>query len=357
MSRRPTLHEVASLAGASLASTSRALNGMGASPEMAARVRAAAEQLGYHPDAAGRSLRMGRTFQVGFAVADIGNPVYVDMMKAIHEVVGPQGYHVVVASTGNDVGTTADVVRSLSSGVVDGLVVSPLRWDDALVELMEQAPVPVVVVGRVREDAALDSVWTDSAAGIALAVDHLVRQGRRRLAFVNGPLGTTPGSRRQQGFDEAVARAGVDRLGPQVADDFTVDAGTRAVDRLLEDAGEGLPDAVLAANDLLAIGAVHALRRRGLAVPDEVAVTGMDDTEIAAVFSPSLTSVDLGARERGRAAAELLLRRFDGAPHTPERVQVAPRLVVRESSGTAAEPPFGGPNGSATGSVTGSPAG
>jgi LacI family transcriptional regulator len=333
MGRRPTLHEVADLAGVSLASTSRALNGASASPQMVARVRAAAEQLGYHPDATGRSLRMGRTFQVGFAVADIGNPVYVDMMKAIHEVVGPRGYHVVVTSTGNDVATTADVVRSLSSGVVDGLVVSPLRWDDTLVELMERAPVPVVVIGRVREDADLDSVWTDSAAGIALAVGHLVGQGRRRLAFVNGPLGTTPGSRRQLGFDEAVARAGVARLGVQVADDFTVEAGTRAVDRMLDEAAGRLPDAILAANDLLAIGAVHALRRRGLAVPGDVAVTGMDDTEIAAVFSPSLTSVALGARDRGRAAAELLLRRFDGGPQVPERVQVAPRLVVRESSG------------------------
>lgn len=333
MGRRPTLHEVASLAGASLASTSRALNGVGASPEMIERVQAAAQRLGYTPDAAGRSLRMGRTFQVGFAVADIGNPVYVDMMKAIHEVVGPRGYHVVVATTGNDVTSTADVIRSLSSGVVDGLVISPLRSNETLAEQMEHAPVPVVVIGRVAEGTTLDSVWADSAAGIGMAVDQLVGAGRRRLLFLNGPLGTTPASRRLQGFDDAVARHGLPPLGMLVADDFTVEAGTRAVYSLLDEDGAERPDAIVAANDLLAIGCIQALRRRRLSVPDDVAVTGMDDTEIAAVFSPSLTSVALGSRERGKAAAELLLRRMGGEQGPAQRVQVAPRLVVRESSG------------------------
>ncbi|WP_263730674.1 LacI family DNA-binding transcriptional regulator [Cellulomonas sp. SG140] len=333
MSRRPTLHEVANLAGASLASTSRALNGMGASPEMIEKVRAAAEQLGYHPDAAGRSLRMGRTFQVGFAVADIGNPVYVDMMKAIHEVVGPQGYHVVVATTGNDVESTADVIRSLASGVVDGLVISPLRSDETLAAQMEQAPVPVVVVGRVPQNTTLDSVWADSAAGIGMAVDQLVGVGRRRLLFLNGPLGTTPASHRLQGFEDALARHDLTAAGMVVADDFTVEAGTRAVDGLLDDPAAEGPDAIVAANDLLAIGCIQALRRRNVRVPDDIAVTGMDDTEIAAVFSPSLTSVALGSRERGRAAAELLLRRIAGESGPAQRVHVAPRLVVRESSG------------------------
>lgn len=336
MSRRATLHEVASLAGASLASTSRALNGAGASPEMIEKVQAAAKQLGYHPDAAGRSLRMGRTLQVGFAVADIGNPVYVDMMKAIHEVVGPQGYHVVVATTGNDVASTAEVIRSLCSGVVDGLVISPLRSDDSLAAQMEQAPVPVVVVGRVSEDTTLDSVWADSAAGIGMAVDQLVDAGRRRLLFLNGPLGTTPASRRRLGFDDAVRRHGLTALGMLVADDFTVEAGTRAVDSLFDEASAERPDAIVAANDLLAIGCIRALRRRHLSVPGDVAVTGMDDTEIASVFSPSLTSVALGSRERGRAAAELLLRRISGERGPAQRVHVAPRLVVRESSGGTA---------------------
>ncbi|MBN9374159.1 MAG: LacI family DNA-binding transcriptional regulator [Cellulomonas sp.] len=333
MGRRPTLHEVANLAGASLASTSRALNGNGASPEMIEKVQAAAKRLGYYPDAAGRSLRMGRTFQVGFAVADIGNPVYVDMMKAIHEVVGPQGYHVVVATTGNDVTSTADVIRALSSGVVDGLVISPLRSNEALAQQMEHAPIPVVVIGRVAEGTTLDSVWADAAAGIGMAVDQLVGAGRRRLLFLNGPLGTTPASRRLQGFDAAVARHGLPLLGMLVADDFTVEAGTRAVDSLLDDGAAERPDAIVAANDLLAIGCIQALRRRHLSVPRDVAVTGMDDTEIAAVFSPSLTSVALGSRERGKAAAELLLRRIGGEQGPAQRVHVAPRLVVRESSG------------------------
>ncbi len=331
-STRATLLQVAERAGVSLASTSRALHGTGASPAMVERVRAAAAELGYSADAIGRSLRLKKTFQVAFAVADIGNPVYVEMMRAIHEVLAPHGYRVVVMSTGDTATSTTELVRSLNSGFVDGMIVSPLRTDDRLIEEIQRAPVPVVVIGRALDDRGISSVSTDSAGGIGAAVRHLHALGRRRVGFLNGPLDTTPGAARQRGFDAATGETAFERVEQEVAADFTVTAGLEAARKLL--ARERL-DAVVAANDLLAIGAIRAVREKGLSVPGDVAITGMDDTELGQVFQPSLTSVSLGSTERGCAAARIMLRLADDPDHAAQQVAVGPELRVRESTGGA----------------------
>ncbi|GLY70667.1 LacI family DNA-binding transcriptional regulator [Amycolatopsis taiwanensis] len=335
-STRATLLQVAERAGVSLASTSRALHGTGASKEMVERVRAAAEELGYSPDAIGRSLRMKKTFQIAFAVADIGNPVYVEMLRAIHEVLDPHGYRVVVMSTGDTATSTGELVRSLSSGFVDGMIVVPLRTDDELVREIRQAPVPVVVIGRAMDDQGISSVSTDSAAGIGEAVRHVYSLGRRRIVFLNGPRETTPGAARQRGFDAAIAAEGfaAERVETETVNDFTVAAGLAAARRLLARASGPADrfDAVVAANDLLAIGAIRAVRELGLSVPEDVAVTGMDDTEIGQVFLPSLTSVSLGSAERGRAAARLMLGLADDPDQPSRQVAVGPTLMVREST-------------------------
>lgn len=324
-SDRATLAQVAERAGVSLASTSRALHGTGASKEMVERVRAVAAELGYSPDAAGRSLRMKKTFQIAFAVADIGNPVYVEMMRAIHEVLAPHGYRVVVMTTGDTTTSTVDLIHSLNSGFVDGMVLVPLRTDDRLIREIQDARVPVVVIGRALTDHGISSVSTDSAGGIGQAVRHLHDIGRRHIGFVNGPLDTTPGAARQRGFDAAVRGAGA-----EIAEDFTVAAGLVAARRLF--ARSQRFDAVVAANDLLAIGVIHAARELGLSVPADVAVTGMDDIEIGRVFFPSLTSVSLGSAERGRAAARLMLQLAEDPERQAEEVAVGPNLIVREST-------------------------
>ncbi|GAA4615191.1 LacI family DNA-binding transcriptional regulator [Saccharopolyspora hordei] len=335
-STRATLQQVAERAGVSLASTSRALHGSGASKAMVERVRAAAAELGYSVDAIGRSLRMGKTFQIAFAVADIGNPVYVEMMRGIHEVLAPHGYRVVVMTTGDTAASTADLVRSLSGGFVDGMILIPLRTDDELIEEIRRAPVPMVVIGRALSEHGISSVSVDSGAGIAEAVRHVHALGRRRIGFLNGPLDTTPGASRQRGFDAVVGAEGfsAERVQVEIADDFTVAAGFEAGRRLL--AGSSSPsdrlDAVVAANDLLAIGVLRAARELGLATPQDLAVTGMDDTELGQVYLPRLTSVSLGSAERGRTAARLVLELADD-PDTPaQQVAFEPELIVREST-------------------------
>ena len=342
---RPTLFHVAELAGVSVASASRALNGMVASAQTIAKVRAAAAELGYLPDATARSLKLGHSLQLAFAVDDVGNPVYVEMMRAIESVVSGSGFRLLVSSTGADPAETVGLVRSLARGYADGLVISPQRVTDELVAELQRAAVPVVVVGSLPESAGLDAVRTDSARGVGLAVEHLRQTGRRRIGFLNGPLDTTPGAARRRGFVAAYGEAG---LGPdveavqQVAADFTVAAGRLAALELLgrHRAPDGTLalDALIAANDLIAFGAIHAAIEVGLRVPQDLAVVGMDNTELADFFNPGLTSVSLGSAERGKLAAELLLARLADPARPPRSVVVQPGLVARASTAPAAEP-------------------
>ncbi|WP_405060230.1 LacI family transcriptional regulator [Kribbella sp. NBC_01505] len=325
---RPTIAGVARVAGVSVASVSRVLNGLPATEEMAERVRRAVDELGYVPDSRARSLKVGRTFQLTLAVADVGNPVYVTMMRAVEEVVSAAGYRLVVTTTGPEIVDEVALVRGMARGYADGLVISPLRVDDDLIKSIQECDVPVVVAGNVPAKAGVDTVRANSPKGMALAVEHLVSRGRRRIAFVNGPADTVPGEARAKGFAEALKMQGLQPVVAVEAADFTFAAGRAAAPQLLTSKF----DAVIAANDLLAVGLMHELVAAGLDVPADVALVGMDDSELAEQCFPPLTSVNLGSAERGRRAAELLLARIEDGERSPRRIIVQPTLSVRRST-------------------------
>ncbi|WP_314172802.1 LacI family DNA-binding transcriptional regulator [Streptomyces winkii] len=354
----PTVETIAERAGVSIASVSRVLNGHGARPETVRRVERAAAEVGYVPNAVARSLKGGRTRQLTFAMQDIGNPVYVEMVRQIQTITKARGYRLLLHSTDAVAEDELAVVRSLADRTSDGLILCPIRITPEHLKALRTAAQPVVVIGSLPDDAPVDSVRADSVTGAELAVRHLVSTGRRRIAFVNGPADTVPGSNRLRGYRRALHGCGLDAdPGLVVTTEFTVEAGARALHRLLDTwpdrpdgaqgerpergsaAGPGV-DAVFCANDQLALGAAQALHSRGLRIPEDVAVVGMDDTVLCAAGWPPLTSVDLGSAERGRIAAEMLLERISGGsgqePVTRARVRtVAPRLVVRASSAPA----------------------
>jgi LacI family transcriptional regulator len=331
---RPTLATVAKLAGVSVASVSRVLNGMPASPEMESRVMDAVTSTGYVPDAFARSLRARRTNQLALAVADVGNPVYVAMMRAIDASLRSTDYRLVLHSTEADLGAELDLLGTMRHGYVDGLILQSLRVGTELLAEITRLTIPTVVIGLLPDQVPVDNVRTDTRLGMRLAVEHLVATGRRRIALVNGPIDTVPGVARWTGFAEAMAAAGLDvETAPiEQCADFTHVAGLEAVRRLLARTEPGAVDAIACSNDLIAMGALRALAERGLRVPDDVAVVGMDDTDLAAMCNPPLSSVSTGAAERGTTAARLLLERIEDPDLPPRRYTVPPRLVVREST-------------------------
>ncbi|WP_026875330.1 LacI family DNA-binding transcriptional regulator [Jiangella gansuensis] len=329
--RRPTIHEVARVAGVSISSVSRALNGNTSNADMVARVNAAVQEVGYAPSVVAQSLKTKHTGQVAFAMEDIGNAAYLEMVRRIQPTLRDEGYRLLLHSTGADVEDELGVLASLSQNYVDGLILCPLRVTDRHVEALRATAVPVVVIGLLPDDVPVDNVRADSRVGARAAVEHLHETGARRIAFIDGPLDTVPGRARYDGYRMGLEACGLtpdDRL-IRFAD-FQFDAGRHSARDLLTEHPD--VDAVLGANDLIAMGVLHALRELGRDAPGDVRVVGMDDTPLAATSFPPLSSVSLGSADRGRIAAELLLRRMNGDDAAPERVTVPPSLTIRESS-------------------------
>jgi LacI family transcriptional regulator len=331
----PTLTTVARLANVSIASASRVINGIKTNPETLARVTAAAESVGYVPNAAARSLRSRRTGQIAFAMPDVANPAYTAMVGAIQQVARASGSRLILHSTDGDVGDELGFLADLKQRYVDGLILVSLQFTEAHAEAIAEATVPVTVIGNPTKGAKVDTVRPNSRGGAAEAVRHLYANGRRRIALVNGPEQTAPGAARKLGYLDALRGCGLQRDDEliEVADDFMIEPGRDAVERLF---ARTTPDAIFCANDLIALGVLSALRAAGLDVPRDVALVGMDNTNLSLVTSPPLTTVDLGAAERARIAAELLLARIAQPSRRARSVDVEPRLVVRESCGARA---------------------
>ncbi|WP_298329188.1 LacI family DNA-binding transcriptional regulator [Haloactinopolyspora sp.] len=328
--RRPTIHEVAKVAGVSISSVSRALNGNTSNAEMVARVEAAVQQLGYVPSQVAQSLKTRHTAQVAFAMEDIGNAAYLEMVRQIQPVLRDAGYRLLLHSTGADVEDEVSVLDSLSQNYVDGLILCPLRVTGRHVAALRETAVPVIVIGLLPDDVSVDNVRADSRVGARMAVEHLYAAGARRIAFIDGPIDTVPGEARYAGYRAGLAACGLP-LDDDLVEfaDFQFESGRRAAREVLTRTDV---DAVFGANDLIAMGTLHALRELGRTVPDDVRVVGMDDTTLAATSFPPLSSVSLGSADRGRIAAKLLLARMNGDDSPPERVTVPPSLTIRESS-------------------------
>lgn len=328
-----TIVDVAEKSGVSIATVSRVLNRTGRySEETQRKVEAIAREIGYTPNYLAKSLKRKRTEQVALAVADIGNPVYVAMAKAIQQVVKNHGYRLVLLSTEALVSEELTIIKSLAKQYVDGLIISPLLYGEEHRALIKQAKQPVVVISGTGSDPEIDSVLVDSSQGVRLAMEHLLAQGYSQIAFLNGPPSTVPGISRLNGYYGSLIEHGLITREDLVFDsDFTFAGGYESAKKMI--AAGIRPDAMMCANDLMALGVLRYLREAKIRVPEDIAVVGMDDIEHGANAVPSLTTISLLAAERGRMAAELLLERLTlEEERVPKQLQVTPRLVVRESS-------------------------
>lgn len=342
--KKATIVEVARQAGVSVGTASLALNGGGrCAAATVAHVRTVAAALNYVPNHAAKSLRRQLTESVALVIPDIGNPVYVAMAKAVQRVAKERRYHLSLISTDGLAPEEVHALDILARRQVDGLIMCSLRVTPELVRALENASGPVCVIGQLPGTSAVDNVRVDSERGAVLAVEHLFSEGRRRVAFINGTADTVPALARERGYERALLDHGA-APDPQlvVHTDFSLAGGRAAADTLLARRADF--DAVFCANDLIAIGALRRLQERGLTVPQEVAVVGMDDIEEGLICTPTLTSVSLLAGERGRIAAGFLLDRLVARePLPPQKTVVTPRLVVRESSAAGVQAQGRGP--------------
>jgi LacI family transcriptional regulator len=333
MKGRVTSRDIARVAGVSQPTVSRALRGdPRVAPATAALVQEAATRLGYVPHAAARSLITRRAGTVAVVVADIGNPFYTELVDALHAGLGRAGLRTVLLNERTDVGADAGIEPLLRSGLVDGAIVATATLDERTAELIAREPTPVVLVNREAAGVERDTVVSDNRGGGALAAELLVAElGHRRIAHVSGPANTSTARDREAGFRESLDDAGVP-LDPELCrvGDYSHRDGYRSCLELLD-----LPDppsAIFCGNDVIALGALDAARRRGVAVPDALSIVGFDDIALAGWESFRLSTVRQPLADMALEAVRALVARVEGTADAPPRRIVFPTELIRRAT-------------------------
>ena len=331
------VRDVAAMAGVSIGTVSNVMNNpdrVGA--EMRDRVQDAMRALGFVPSRAAGQLRSRRSRLIGVVVPDVGNPFWASVLRGVETVADDAQLTMVVGSTHQDPDRQLQLLRALESQGVDGLMIAPVVDRASDWAVFEDRRFGVVTLERQATGSSGGWVSLDNVEGARLAMGHLLDQGHRRIALVNGPLSVSWCAERREGAVLALAERGLDDaevLMDVVVRDLTVAEGTTAMSALLDAPGVS---AVMCVNDMLALGALLAMQERGTRVPEDIALVGYDDADFSRALNPSLTTVRQPSFDMGVAAARLLLR-ADGRP-AGEHVAFEPRLVVRASSTRVSTP-------------------
>lgn len=324
-----TITDVARRAGVSAATVSRYLKGEPVRAEE--RVRDAIAALDFRPSVVARSLKSGRTRTIGLVIPDVTNPFFAAVVKGVESVAREAGYTISLFNTDESVDRESQLVQDLADRV-DGLILAPVSEEDPVPERGRRRGVPIVFLDRDVAGSAFDAVLIDNYGGGSQAAEHLLRLGHERVAIVSGPLDSTPGRGRFEGFTETLRAAGLE-LEPdyvQIAD-FRRQGGYQATLRLLGLAAP--PSAIFVANNLMTIGALHAVHEIGIKVPEHLSIVGFDDLDLADLLAAPLTVVDRPMEEQGVLAIRLLLSRLDGTnTGEPRHVVLETRLIERGSS-------------------------
>ncbi len=333
---RVTIADVAREAGVHPSTVSRALNpatrGM-VTEAVALRVGEAAARLGWRPSVIAAGLRTRRSRTIGILVPDLVNPIFPPIVRAAEAVLAGRGYATLVANTDNDPGREELLISRMAEHLADGLMLASAAEGTRALALCARFRIPAVLINRRLPGTAraATAVTNDDRHGIGLAVAHLVALGHRRIAHLAGPAGVSTAADRRAGFRAAMRSAGLDPAEAPVAaaSGYTIAAGRAAMAKLLE--GPSFT-AVVAANDMLCLGAYDALAAAGLRPGADISVTGFNDMPFVDRISPGLTTVRIQHAEMGRQAATLLLEEIDtpGAPHRD--IRLTPELVIRGST-------------------------
>ena len=329
-----TITDVAKHVGVSVATISRYLSGFTVRNEE--KIRQAISELNYRPSAAARNLKSGRTGIIAIVVPDITNPFFASIVEGAEGSISGDRM-ILLVNSGNSREREEKALSQLF-GRVDGVIMAPLTEDEQGPSFFSQFGLPIVFVDRVTKDGEkFSSVLTDNAKGAQIATDYLINQGHSKIAMIAGPLTTTPGKKRADGYKAALKKSGISAI-PEyfVESDFSQSGGYAAMCALID--GAEPPTAVFVANNLMTMGALHALRDRGVNVPSQLSIIGFDDLEYAELIVPPLTVIARDARLQGSQAMDLMLKHLNnGAETQPEHSMVDIHLVERGSCASPRE--------------------
>lgn len=331
---RPTIKEVALMAGVALSSVSRVLNDHpDVSSSMRKRVLDTIGELGYEPNLLAASLRRGSSRTVGFIVADLRNPLYSSMVTAAQQVLGREGYAVVITTSGSEADRDEEMARVLRLRQVDALIVSLADETHAgAIEELARFSGPIVLLDRyvpVLQNAS--TVETDHVDGMKQATRHLMERGHERIALITGPLQVRPTAQRIEAFRDVHRENGIEYSEDLVkAGSFKPGFGEASTHDLLNMAGR--PTALIAGGNQLLTGVLRSMRSLGLEVGRDVALVSCDDVPLSELHTPPITVIDRDVEELGRSGARLALERLFNPDAPPRSIVLSTSLVLRDST-------------------------
>jgi DNA-binding LacI/PurR family transcriptional regulator len=329
---RSVLADIAREAGVSTATVSRVINNRGTVTSQTREiVLRAIERHNYYPNAQARSLALGRTNLVGLIISDISNPFFPDLVKEMESAAFEHDFDLILANTNYDPQRVTSYVRRFIERGVGGVAIMTSEFDRALLAELARREVSVVLLDPGRPGPHISHLVVDYQAGIDEAVAHLAALGHRRIAFVGGPHTMRSSQQRLCAFVSSVERRLGEAPGRMIESDYRFEGGRLAAAELLQDPTRHT--AVVAANDMMALGILHECRARGVTVPCDLSVIGFDDIVRAALSYPPLTTISLSRQSLGRRAIEALLATLNHPDRVGVALSVPTSLVVRESTG------------------------
>ncbi len=326
------MKDVARVAGVSTSTVSHVINNdRFVSEAIREKVEAAVKSLNYAPSALARSLKLNQTRTIGMLITASTNPFYSELVRGVERSCFERGYSLVLCNTEGDEQRMNRNLETLMQKRVDGLLLLCTETHQPSPEIMQRYPsVPTVMMDWAPFDGTSDLIQDNSLLGGDMATQHLIDKGHTRIACITGPLDKTPARLRLEGFLVAMDRAGLPVPdGYQITGDFEFSGGFEAMQSLL--AQKDRPQAVFIGNDAMAVGAYQALYQAGLRVPDDIAVVGYDDIELAQYMTPPLTTIHQPKDELGELAIDVLIHRIAQPGLQPQKLQLTPVLMERGS--------------------------
>ena len=336
MPKRVTLKQVAAEAEVSFQTVSKVINGQAhVSEETKARIWRAIHALGYQPDALARDLRTQRSRMLGYSWTPLPpgqpNPILDQFLRSMMQAAARAGYHILPFPHPDDRSDLSPYRELVNSGRVDGFIVSSVQYDDPRITFFQEQGFPFIAFGRSNPGCEFPFVDVDGTAGLRMAAEHLLLRGHRRITALAWPADSRVGQNRIEGYLDALRDANVPVREDWIArGEGRVAFGRAATLRWLDCPDR--PTAIVALNDMMAIGAMRAAQERGLRVGRDLAVTGFDDVPMAPYLSPPLTTIRQPIWEVGQQVIAILIGILHGAPPANSHVLLDPQLIIRESS-------------------------
>jgi DNA-binding LacI/PurR family transcriptional regulator len=325
------IREVARVAGVSTATVSRTINGSDkVSPETAERVREAIRQLKFYPNDNARALGSGRSSLYGLIISDITNPFFPELVRSFEEIAVDYGQEVLTANTNYDPGRMEICVRRMLQRKVDGVAVLTSEMDKHLLHEFSERDIPLVFLDTASPAPGISNIRIDYTAGVAAAVEHLSDLGHTDIGFIHGPMNLTSARVRYKAFVSKLKRKNIEPAFIEEGD-HRFAGGHNAMARLL--ARPVRPTAILASNDLSAIGAISAIFECGLRVPEDISVIGFDDIDLSSYIEPPLTTIRVSRTDIGHTAFRALFEPGQDASSEGAEYVIHPTLVERKSTG------------------------